>query len=262
MPKRQTLNRKAGRSRKKRPASDASTKRLAWALGAIVTLVVAYLVSSAQRPAATQKFEGNLQAVVTNPELPETLLDYTGMTISFNPETHQPNWVSWELLGSEAEATDFGRESAFTTDYDVDGCATTDDYRHSGFDRGHMAPAGDMKWSGDAMRESFIMTNICPQAGDLNRGAWQNQSRQRDSGCLRPDIPPWRGNRAHRRNRSGCAPSVLQGSAVALHKSSRSDRLHHAQRICERGHAGVCRKRRLGRGCHRPRLFLGTSRRR
>ena len=211
MPKRQTLNRKAGRSRKKRPASDASTKRLAWALGAIVTLVVAYLVSSAQRPAATQKFEGNLQAVVTNPELPETLLDYTGMTISFNPETHQPNWVSWELLGSEAEATDFGRESAFTT-------------------RRQMPS--------------------------------ESQSRQRDSGCLRPDIPPWRGNRAHRRNRSGCAPSVLQGSAVALHKSSRSDRLHHAQRICERGHAGVCRKRRLGRGCHRPRLFLGTSRRR
>lgn len=173
MPKRQNLNRKAGRSRKKRPASDASTKRLAWALGVIVVIVVAYLVSSAQKPAPKQNFEGDLQAVVTNPDLPETILDYTGMTISFNPETHQPNWVSWELLGSEAEATEVGRESAFTTDYEVDGCATTDDYRRSGFDRGHMAPAGDMKWSGDAMRESFLMTNICPQAGDLNRGAWQ-----------------------------------------------------------------------------------------
>ncbi len=36
-----------------------------------------------------------------------------------------------------------------------------------------MAPAGDMKWSPETMRESFLLTNICPQAGELNRGAWK-----------------------------------------------------------------------------------------
>ena len=110
---------------------------------------------------------------VKNPDgLRQKLLHYTAMDISFNRDTHQPNWVAWELLGSEV-STDVSRESGFSPDPEVDGCAVTEDYRHTGFDRGHMAPAGDMKWDKDAMRESFYMTNICPQSPDLNRGAWK-----------------------------------------------------------------------------------------
>lgn len=174
MPAKKTQTRKAGRSRKKRPASDASTKRLAWAMATIVVAVVAYLVTSASSAenTRTQNFDGNLEAVVTNPELDENILPYKGMTVSFNASTHQPNWVSWELLESEVSG-DVGRESQFSQDFDVDGCATLNDYRRSGYDRGHMAPAADMKWDSEAMKESFLLTNVCPQAGDLNRGAWQ-----------------------------------------------------------------------------------------
>jgi len=46
------------------------------------------------------------------------------------------------------------------------------DYTHSGFDRGHMAPAADMKWDKQAMVESFYMSNICPQVHALNAGLW------------------------------------------------------------------------------------------
>ena len=51
-----------------------------------------------------------------------------------------------------------------------------DDYtRNPGkYDRGHMAPAADMKWSEQAMRESFYTTNICPQNANLNRGDWND----------------------------------------------------------------------------------------
>lgn len=110
---------------------------------------------------------------VKNPKgLRHELVRYTGMNVSFNRDTHQPNWVAWELLGEETSGA-YGREPGFNVDDNVKGCATPADYRHSGFDRGHMAPAGDMKWHPQAMRESFYMTNISPQAQDLNRGAWK-----------------------------------------------------------------------------------------
>jgi endonuclease G len=47
------------------------------------------------------------------------------------------------------------------------------DYTNSGFDRGHLAPAGDMKWSETAMDESFLMSNISPQKPAFNRGIWK-----------------------------------------------------------------------------------------
>ena len=59
--------------------------------------------------------------------------------------------------------------------------AYTGDYTKSGYDRGHMAPAADMKWNKQAMEESFYMSNICPQNPNLNRGDWndlEEKSRQ------------------------------------------------------------------------------------
>ena len=50
--------------------------------------------------------------------------------------------------------------------------ATNDDYRGSGWSRGHMCPAGDNKWDSEAMRESNLLTNICPQHESLNSGLW------------------------------------------------------------------------------------------
>lgn len=115
----------------------------------------------------------DLEAVVTPPGVEEWLIRYQAMTVSFNKDTHQPNWVAWELLGSETEGENTREQSSgFATDPNVPGCARSADYTRSGFDRGHMAPAGDMKWSAPAMNQSFLMTNICPQAGELNRGAW------------------------------------------------------------------------------------------
>ena len=50
--------------------------------------------------------------------------------------------------------------------------AFSKDYSNSGWDRGHMAPAGDMKWSEKAMYESHYLSNVCPQNKELNGGLW------------------------------------------------------------------------------------------
>ena len=96
---------------------------------------------------------------------------YSGFTSYFNPETHIPNCVAYEIIESETTG-DEPRKKSFEADHTIDGCAESSDYRNSGYDRGHMAPAADMKWSKEAMEESFLMTNICPQVKSLNSGIW------------------------------------------------------------------------------------------
>lgn len=183
MTARQTQHRKAGHTspHRRRPASDASTRWLGALLALAVAAAVIYFVASAKMPPQKIYVTDSLETVVTNPELQETIVPYKGMTVSFNPMTHQPNWVAWELLASETDG-ETPRGNNFQPDENVGGSATPADYRNSGYDRGHMAPAGDMKWSPESMRESFLMTNICPQAHDLNRGAWsklEEKCRQR-----------------------------------------------------------------------------------
>lgn len=123
---------------------------------------------------------GNLEAVITPQSLISEIINYEGMTISFNSKMHVPNWVAWELTRDEANGS-FPRKGNFRSDDKVAGSAETWDYSYSGYDRGHMAPAGDMKWSEKAMDESFYMTNMCPQAKTLNTGTWkrlEEKSRQ------------------------------------------------------------------------------------
>lgn len=114
----------------------------------------------------------SLLIAATNPQLPEVVKQYDGMLISFNPKLHIPNWVAWELTADETEGK-VPRTNRFANDPDVEGCPDPWDYSYSGYDRGHMAPAGDMKWSAEAMEQTFLLTNICPQAKTLNTGTWK-----------------------------------------------------------------------------------------
>ena len=57
-------------------------------------------------------------------------------------------------------------------DAGVKGCPSSQDYAGSGMDRGHLVPARDLKWSADAMRQSFMLTNVAPMHKALNEGGW------------------------------------------------------------------------------------------
>ena len=102
------------------------------------------------------------------------VIEHVGYTVSYNEQRRNPNWVAYELTGEEVDGTE-PRGSKFIPDPNVIGRqAVDDDYKHSGWDRGHLAPAADMKWSEQAMDESFYLSNISPQNGNLNRGVWKS----------------------------------------------------------------------------------------
>ena len=102
------------------------------------------------------------------------IICHTGYTVSYDADFKTPQWVAWTLTAEKAQGT-APRYDKFMPDPEVRGAkAYTKDYSNSGYDRGHMAPAGDMKWSETAMRESFYLTNVCPQNRNLNRGDWKD----------------------------------------------------------------------------------------
>lgn len=111
---------------------------------------------------------------VTLPEgTTSQMLHYTGFTVSFNADHALPNYSVWELTAAEAVDTVANRKGQkFTTDPAAKGCPANKDYTNSGFSKGHMCPAADMKWSKQAMADCFYLTNMCPQKADLNTGAW------------------------------------------------------------------------------------------
>lgn len=115
----------------------------------------------------------NLESVLMPRGLSNTVVKYKGYTAHFNKNLHIPNCVVYEITASEARGRR-EREGDFERDKNVTGCPNWWDYRDSGYDRGHMAPAGDMKWDEQAMNETFYLTNICPQDDELNAGLWND----------------------------------------------------------------------------------------
>ena len=102
----------------------------------------------------------------------------TGFTLSYCEAYEQAAWVAYELTADEArgagERTDNFREDGRVRT----GSAALSDYHKSGYDRGHLAPAGDMKWTKKAMSESFLLSNVSPQAPAFNRGVWNRLEQQ------------------------------------------------------------------------------------
>ena len=105
----------------------------------------------------------------------EFLLFKSQFIISYNMEKHCPNYVCWALTpervkGKVQRSNNFHADPALGEGARVE----TFDYNGSGYDRGHMCPAGDNKNTPTAMDESFCMTNICPQSHQLNTDAWND----------------------------------------------------------------------------------------
>jgi len=106
------------------------------------------------------------------------IIDHHYFTLAYSEKHELAEWVAYETdihrLPKNVE-----REDNFRQDRDIStGSASLDDYYGSGYDRGHLAPAGDMHFSKDAMYSSFLISNVCPQERSFNRGIWRELEEQ------------------------------------------------------------------------------------
>ncbi len=102
------------------------------------------------------------------------VIEHTGYTLAYNEEKEQPAWVAYVLTDSMVLFGKANRRDYFNADPAVTtGSAALQDYKGSGYSRGHLAPAADMKWSTTAMQESFYMSNMSPQLQEFNGGIWR-----------------------------------------------------------------------------------------
>ena len=98
---------------------------------------------------------------------------FKNYVVCYRESYEQAEWAAYclekeELVKNASRGDDFRADPEITT-----GSATLADYKKSGYDRGHLAPAADFAFSEEAMSESFFLSNMSPQAPGLNREIWQ-----------------------------------------------------------------------------------------
>lgn len=93
-------------------------------------------------------------------------------TLSYNESAEQADWVAYELKSEYVKNNDFKRPY-FIEDKKVDShSADWRNYKNSGYDKGHLCPAGDMDFDLNAYNDTFYTSNVSPQNHDFNAGIW------------------------------------------------------------------------------------------
>lgn len=156
-----------------------------WILFALAVITGAWVYISGKRDSKRQE-QQKIQSLQTIKDadgyslmhtlipdsLPTQTKDYVGFTVNFNASNHTPNYVAWELLAQEVDGN-VARSDNFWHDKEIKGCPDIPDYKRSGYDRGHIYPAADAKWSDKSMSDCFSFANMTPQSHSLNSGAWK-----------------------------------------------------------------------------------------
>lgn len=139
--------------------------------------VQTFLGGEAAAPRSSKAADGPLEMPALTSK--DELIRHDGYVISYNSRNRIPNWVAYELTADEAHGDEERGDRMFSMDPKYKKKqAMREDYRDSGWTKGHMAPAADFRWDGDAMDETFYLTNVCPQNEYLNANDWEYLERQ------------------------------------------------------------------------------------
>lgn len=100
------------------------------------------------------------------------IVHHQGYSLSYSEAHEQAEWVAYELKKSHLSNINFNRPY-----FEIDKAVKTKaahwrNYKNSGYDRGHLCPAGDRKYSKSAHDETFLTSNISPQTHEFNSGIW------------------------------------------------------------------------------------------
>ncbi|MEI7595669.1 MAG: DNA/RNA non-specific endonuclease [Bacteroidota bacterium] len=109
----------------------------------------------------------------------QNIVKHSYYTLSYSEKNEQAEWVAY-LLTKKRTIGSLNRDNCkFISDPDVKtGSAKNEDYSKSGYDRGHLAPAADMRFNFTALNECFFMSNMSPQLHSFNAGIWKSLETQ------------------------------------------------------------------------------------
>ena len=105
------------------------------------------------------------------------VVDYTHYSLCYDSEHRQAAWVKYKLT-PELITGKQKRTNDYRADWNIEDPVLSSDYKGSGFDRGHLLPAADMKLDHTSMSETFFMTNMSPQNPSFNRRIWASIERR------------------------------------------------------------------------------------
>ncbi|MDR7208285.1 DNA/RNA non-specific endonuclease [Flavobacterium piscis] len=118
----------------------------------------------------------NTTSVYTVAYLPTSttkqIVKHNYYTLSYNEKFEQAEWVAYELKKEYLKNNDFKRPYFVQDPKVVTGSADWRNYKKSGYDKGHLCPAGDMEFDKNAFNDTFYTSNISPQNHDFNSGIW------------------------------------------------------------------------------------------
>ena len=118
-------------------------------------------------------FQFSQEILLPSLDYNDQIIYHNYYTLNYSEEHEQASWVAYILKDIQKKGI-FKRSNNFRLDPKVrTGSASVKDYKMSGYDRGHLAPASDMSFSSIAMSESFYLSNISPQVAGFNRGIWK-----------------------------------------------------------------------------------------
>ena len=141
---------------------------------ALLTLVVSFTAAAwdQRAPLPVQSCQVHSPYGFAQTQRPTQPICREAYLVAYDAPVRIPAYVAYTLLPQNALGC-FPRTNAFVADQSIQGGATPSDYAGTGYDKGHAAPDGDLSWSQIVEYESFLMTNMYPQHGSLNRGIWK-----------------------------------------------------------------------------------------
>ena len=152
-----------------------TVKFLGWGLTVALVCFLLYRISvkstATHLAPLSAASRDSLMTIGIDGGMSDTLVRYEAFDVHFNSGRGIANCAVYEFVSNELHGT-VERGGEFLQDASVKGCPTPQDYAGSGMDRGHLVPAADVKWDESAMRQSFLLTNVCPMHKALNEGGW------------------------------------------------------------------------------------------
>ena len=150
-----------------------------WLRRSLTALISALLVGCSTAPVGEQPGGRPDHLMYGVPKKPDLLIRRRGYSLGYDHRTRQALWVCYLLAAEDVTGGKVARAGKFRRDPAVAVRPVEPrEYNRSGFDRGHLAPAGDMIRSDETMTQSFFMTNISPQIPGCNRGIWKRLETQ------------------------------------------------------------------------------------